>query len=53
MLGLVEQPQRGVPGRVGAHGHHLLQLLQAIAQVGAAVLLKLVVGRPVKEQAMH
>ncbi len=46
MLCLVEQPQRGVPGRVRADGHHVLQLLQAVAQVRAAVLLKLVVGGP-------
>ncbi len=46
VLCLVEQPQRGVPGRVRADGHHVLQLLQAVAQVRAAVLLKLVVGGP-------
>ncbi len=46
VLRLLEQSQCRVPGAVGPHRHHILQLLQAVAQVRAAVLLQLIVGRP-------
>ncbi len=45
VLGLVEQAERGVARAVGAHGHDVLQALEAIAEMRPAVLLQLVVGR--------
>lgn len=48
MFGLIEQPQRGVPGAVGAHGHDVLQPLQAVPQVSPAVFLQLVMSRSAK-----
>ena len=55
VLGLVEEPERGVPGAVRSHGHDVLQLLQAVAQVRAAVLLQLVVSgsETLKRSQMH
>ena len=44
MFGLIEQPERRVPGAVGADGHDVLQPLQAVPQVSSAVLFQLVVS---------
>ena len=50
---LVEQSQCGVPGAVRPHWHHVLQLLKAIAKVGATILLKLVVSGPENGDGMR
>ena len=48
MFGLVEQPQGGVPGAVGAHRDDVFQLFQAVPQMSAAVLFQLVMSGPEK-----
>ena len=45
MFGLVEEPQRGVPGAVRPDGDQVLQVLQTGSEVSTAVLLQLIVGR--------
>ena len=45
MFGLVEQPQRGVPGTVRPDRDQVLQVLKTRSQVCTAVLLQLIVGR--------
>ena len=45
MFGLVEEPQRGVPGAVRPDRDQVLQVLQTGSEVSTAVLLQLIVGR--------
>ena len=49
MFGLVEEPQRGVPGAVRPDRDQVLQVLQTGSEVSTAVLLQLIVGRSVCE----